>query len=106
MFQALEYSLDVIRQLRVPVQRLRARDRDLHDQIRRAAGSVAMNLAEGWKRAGGDRVHHFRIAAGSASELRAALRVALAWGDVEEAHVAGALQLLDRVLAILWSLTR
>jgi hypothetical protein len=30
----------------------------------------------------------------------------MAWGDVDEAQVAGALQLLDRVLAILWRLTR
>jgi hypothetical protein len=47
MFQALEYSLDVIRQLRVPVARLRSRDRNLHDQIRAAASPVSLNLAEG-----------------------------------------------------------
>ena len=106
MFQALEDSLEVIRMIRGPVARLRLRDRALWEQIRGAASSVTLNLAEGRGRTGADRVHLWRVAAGSAQELRAALRVAMAWGDLEEAQVAGALQVLDRVLAILWRLTR
>ena len=105
-FDALEISLDVIRSLRQPLARIRLRDRSLHDQIRSAASSIPLNLAEGRRRAGGDRAHHWRIAAGSADELRAALRVAVAWGDVEDADVSRALDLLDRVLAMLWRLTR
>jgi four helix bundle protein len=106
MFEALEVSLDLVRSLRRPLGRIRVRDRSLHDQIRSAASSVPLNLAEGRRRAGGDRAHSWRIAAGSAEELRAALRVALAWGDVEESDVSEALELLDRVLAMLWRLTR
>jgi hypothetical protein len=34
-----------------------------------------------------------------------ALRVALAWGDVDDGDVAPALDLLDRVLAMLWRMT-
>jgi hypothetical protein len=48
----------------------------------------------------------FRIAAGSADEARTALEVAVAWGDLGSERVAPALALLDRVLAMLWKLTR
>jgi four helix bundle protein len=105
MFDALEVSLDLVRSLRRPLERLRSRDRSLCDQVRRAASSVPMNLAEGRRRSGGDRLHHFRIAAGSAEELRTALRVALAWGDLQPAEVSEALRLLDRILAMTWRLT-
>ena len=106
MFDALEVSLQLVRSLRLPVLRLRRRDRALSDQIRRAASSIPLNLAEGRRRSGGDRAHHWRIAAGSAEELRAALRVALAWGDIEEPELSGAFELFDRVLAMLWRLVR
>jgi four helix bundle protein len=105
MFDALEVSLDLVRSLRRPVERLRVRDRGLSDQIRRAASSVPMNLAEGRRRSGGDRLYHFRIAAGSADELRTALRVAVAWGDLDPVEVTQALHLLDRLLAMTWRLT-
>jgi four helix bundle protein len=105
-FEVLEFSLEVVRLLRNPVQRLKFRDRGLWEQIRAAASSLPLNLAEGNRRRGADRIHHFRIAAGSADELRTALRVALAWGDLAEAEVDEALRLLDRVLAMLWGLAR
>ena len=90
MFEALEVSLQLVRALRLPVIRLRRRNRSLSDQIRRAASSLPLNLAEGRRRSGGDRAHHWRIAAGSAEELRTALRVAIAWGDVEDQEVSDA----------------
>jgi four helix bundle protein len=105
MFQALQVSLDLVRSLRRPVERLRVRDHALSEQIRRAAGSIALNLGEGRRQAGADRLHSWRIAAGSAEEVRMALRVAVAWGDLTAAEVAEALLLLDRLLAMLWRLT-
>jgi four helix bundle protein len=105
MFQTLEVSLDLVRSLRRPEERLRVRDRALSEQIRRAASSIGLNLAEGRRRAGADRLHAWRIAAGSAEEVRAALRVAVAWGDLQVAEVSEALLLLDRLLAMLWRLT-
>jgi len=45
----------------------------------------------------------FRIAAGSAAEVRATLEVALAWGYLDAAPLAAAE--VDRVLAMLWRLT-
>ena len=75
------------------------------DQIVDAASSSAANLAEGNRRVGRDRLHFFRIAAGSADETRAHLRVALAWGWVANNDVERTLQLLDRQLALIWGLT-
>ena len=46
------------------------------------------------------------LPAGSADEVRAALRVAEAFGYLEPAAIEEPLQLVDRVLAMLWRLTR
>ena len=74
-----------------------------------AADSVPNNLAEGHKRLGRDRIHHFSVAAGSAEEVRTILRVAVAWGDItgdlSEAEVREALQILNRIAGICWRLT-
>jgi hypothetical protein len=45
-------------------------------------------------------------ATGSANESRWALLVALAWGYVSAAQARPAAELLDRVVAMLWRLTR
>jgi four helix bundle protein len=102
---AFDVSVQLIRQLREPVTRLQARDADLASQIRRAASSVPLNVAEAHRRVGRDRAHLFRVAAGSAAEVRAALLVAEAWGHVAQADVVDALASLDRLLAMLWRLT-
>jgi len=105
-FHALDVALELVSSLRQPVGALATRDPSLADQLRRAATSVPLNVGEGRRRVGRDRLHHWRIAAGSAEEVRTALRVALAWGHVDPAEVEPALDLCDRVLAMLWRLTR
>jgi len=104
-FVALEVALEVIRSLRRVVVLVRKSNRRLAEQIEDAASSVAANLAEGNRRRGKDRVQFFLIAAGSADETRAHLRVALAWGWVRDQDIAASLVLLDRQLALLWRLT-
>ncbi len=79
-------------------------DSSLADQMRRAANSTALNIAEADGRAGKDRVNRFRIARGSALEVGAAVRLSVAWGYVPEAPAAE--DLLDRLAAMLWRLTR
>ncbi len=105
MFDALEVSLALVQSLGAPLSVLRTRDPQLFDQIRRAATSLLLNLAEGRKRIGRDRLNHWRIASGSADEVRAALRVAAAWGDLGPASCERSFQLLDRIAAMLWRLT-
>ena len=105
-FEVLELSIDLIRTLREPLQLLRSSDVDLYRQIRKAASSVPLNISEGNRRTGNDRLHHFRIAAGSAAEVRTALRVAAAWGDLQEEMATESMKLLDRILGMLWRLSR
>ena len=95
----------MIRSLRGPLARIKTRDAAMETQIRRAGSSVAQNLAEGRRRTGKDRLHHYRIAAGSADEVVAALRVAEAWDYVDLPMITQSLELLDRVLAMTWKLT-
>ena len=102
-FHAYDAALGLVIALRQEVERLSKYDRALADQLRRAASSVVLNLAEGNRRVGQDRLHFFRIAAGSAAEARAALDVARAWGLVGTSSEAEAE--LDRVLAMVWRLT-
>lgn len=64
----------------VPILPVIARhDRKLAEQMKEAANSVLLNIGEGEHRAGGDRIQHFRIAKGSAGEVRSCLDAARAW---------------------------
>ena len=103
-FDVLEISILVIETLRPIVSRIRQRDRDLGEQLRRALSSVALNIGEGNASDGGNRIARFSTAAGSNSEARTALRVAVAWGYVEAGAIAQADTLLDRVAAMLYRL--
>lgn len=102
-FEVYEVALELVAALRPMVDGLKQRDGALADQLRRAASSVVLNLAEGNQRVGRDRLHHFRIAAGSAAEVKAVLKLAAAWGYVHGSLRAEAE--LDRVRAMLWRLT-
>ena len=103
MFIALEVSFELITSLRPIVPIIERKNRDLADQIMRAASSVSLNLSEGQRLTKGNKHKHYSIAHGSANEVRAALRTAIAWGWLEDASEA--LAKLDRLLALLWRLT-
>ena len=105
LLQITEVSLALIAELRPLVAVIARHDRSLADQLRRAASSVPLNASEASRRCGGDRLHHFRIASGSAAEARTALAVARAWGYVSDVDAAPADALLDRALAMLWRIT-
>jgi four helix bundle protein len=104
--QAFEVSLQMIRALGAPLEVLERRDPSLALQMRRAAASVSLNLAEGGRRRGKDRIHLWRVAAGSANEVLAGMRVGEAFGYLDATQAREALQLCDRVLAMLWGLTK
>jgi len=101
MFITLNVSIEVIAALRAIVAELQRRDQDLADQIRRAASSAALNVAEGSKRSGKDAAHFYRIAAGSCAETRAALEVARGWGHLDTLELGAVERLLDRQAALL-----
>ena len=79
-------------------------DRNLADQLRRAATSAALNAAEGNQRTGRDRAARFRIAAAECAEAVAAIRIAIAWGYVADEGATAALGFADRLGAMLWRL--
>jgi four helix bundle protein len=100
MFIALDTAHDAVRLLKTPIAIIARRDVSLADQLRRAACSAVLNLAEGRRRRDRDRAHFVRIAAGSAAEARAALDLAVDLGYLDARPEAWAR--LDRVLALTW----
>ncbi len=99
-------SIELIHLLRPLAERIRSRDRSLADQLTRAANSIALNIAEAEHSQGGNVRACFHTAAGSASETRSALRAAVAWRYVSAQAAEKAEHHLDRVIAMLWKLTR
>ena len=106
MFDALEVSLSVLQQLGPVEERVARRSAHLARQMSRAAESCALNLGEGRLRRGGDARRHDEIAAGSASEVTTALRVVAVRGYATADELASVEQLLDRLRAMLYRLTR
>ncbi len=100
MLDIYEVSLSVIRKLRVVVASIERFDSDLAKQLRRAASSVTLNLAEGSGSQGRNRNARYFNALGSAREVRACVHVAIAWGYVESAD-GKMLDEIERVVATL-----
>jgi four helix bundle protein len=103
--QVHEMAITIIEAL-APLAPLVARhDRDLASQLRRAASSMALNIAESEYSDPGNRRARLFTAAGSTNESRSALRVAVAWGYIPVGRATEVLAQLDQVMAILWRLT-
>ena len=105
VFEAEEVAIQLIEALRPLVPRIKARDRALADQLTRAASSVALNIGEGNYSDPGNRRARFFTAAGSANEVRLALRIAVSWGVLAASAADDAQALIKRVLSMLWKLT-
>jgi four helix bundle protein len=97
---------EVVRELAPLLHSIREQDRSLADQLKRAAQSVVLNIAEARENDAGNARARFSTACGSAKEVRAALNVACDWGYIET-HTANHLdKKLDEVCAITWCLGR
>jgi four helix bundle protein len=88
------------------VNRIKRQDKSLADQLVRAASSVALNIGEAEYSDPGNKRARLFSAAGSANETRAALRLGVAWGYYREEEAEVALAVTERVVAMLWRLTR
>jgi four helix bundle protein len=73
----------------------------LGDQLRRAALSVPLNIAEGNGRLQGNATQHYSIARGSALECAAILDACEAIGIVSMAELASGRELLERIVSML-----
>ena len=102
--QVRTLALEAIQALAPIASAIARHDRSLATQLRTAASSVVLNIAESEQSDPGNARARLHTAAGSARETRAALQLASAWGYVERERMLGADQLLDRVSAMLWRL--
>jgi len=81
-------------------EQIERRDKDLARQMRRAAASVALNVAEGSANTGGHKRQRYQTALGSAREVMACVDVGRAMryvGDID----AAVLDRMDHVVATL-----
>jgi four helix bundle protein len=76
MLRTYTTVIEVLRMLRPEIAEIERHDRDLARQLRRASGSIALNVAEGSGSHGGTRTQRYRNALGSARETGACLDVA------------------------------
>ena len=99
MLRIDDVMLDAIT-MRPMVRAIERHDRDLASQLKRAASSVVLNLAEGSGSFGGVRTQRYRTALGSARETLSCLLVAERFGYVEAmpTALAGA---MNRVIGTL-----
>ena len=100
MLRIHDDMLDALRSMRPMLTAVERRDPDLARQLRRAASSVVLNLAEGSGSFGRVRTARYRTALGSARETISCLRVAEALGYLEPMP-EGLITLLNRVVGTL-----
>jgi four helix bundle protein len=100
MLKIYDDMLEVLRSMRGAIGAIERRDPDLARQLRRAASSVVLNVAEGSGSFGRVRTVRYRTALGSARETLACLRVGEALGYVEPVAAALAQQ-MDRIIGTL-----
>ena len=105
MLAIYDVMLGVLREIRGVLAKVEVKDLDLAKQLRRAATSVLLNIAEASGVSGGNRRMRYLTALGSAKETRACLHAAEALGYIgglNESVVDG----LDRIIATLVKVSR
>jgi four helix bundle protein len=100
MLRVYDTMISALTMLRPVIEQIERGDRDLGNQPRRCASSVALNMAEASGSRGGNRTVRYRSALGSARETMACLDVAVALGYVEsvDAQLRERLESVRRVL--------
>lgn len=104
--QLLERIITIIGQARPLIEAIGRKDRELESQLRRALGSIALNVAEGFGAHAGNARLRFRTALGSLYESQAALQVAAAWGYVDPGAASRIVDALEAFGGRLYGLSR
>ena len=102
MLRIHDNMLHAIATMRPMLSAIERHDSDLGRQLRRAASSVVLNIAEGSGSFGRVRTVRYRTALGSARETLACLRTAEAFGYVEPVPPA----LLSQLNVVIGTLVR
>ena len=105
MLRIYEDAIAMLEMLRSFIATIERNDSDLARQLRRAASSVVLNIAEGSYARGGNRKSLYNVALGSAKETRACLDVARALGYIVTIDAA-VLAKLNVICGVLFRLTR
>ena len=105
MLRIYSVALEVARDSAVAARGIALQDADLARQLRRAAASVPLNIAEGAGVQGGNRRLRYATALGSARETRACFDVAVALDYIAPLGFE-ALDRLDKVIATLVKVSR
>jgi four helix bundle protein len=100
-----QHSIEMNQRVAEVARKIQRHDRDLVRQLKRAASSVALNVAEGLGTQGGNRELRFKTALGSAREVQACLDVARAWGYLDASSKPVQVN-VDHVIAMLFKLVR
>lgn len=96
--------VSVLARIAPVVTQLKARNRNLADQLDRASSSILLNTSEGaYSQKGHQKARYFN-ALGSAGETRSCLHLAHAQHGIAADAVLQ--DQLDHVIAVLWKLTR
>ena len=103
MLIAYEVAIELVKELRPIVERIRKHDNTLAKQLVDAMNSAVQNLAEGERHRGGNKRAKYDIAHGEVNEVKGSLDLALAWGYVDDDSAARAK--LKRLLGLCWGLT-
>ena len=90
--------------VRLARHRVARRDKNMADQLSRAAQSIVLNFVEGIDAPGKNRNARLSTALCSGREAMAAVHLSIALGDVSQAEVDDVLTRLDRVNGTLWRL--
>jgi four helix bundle protein len=81
-------------------------DLPLRNQMRRAAVSIASNIAEGAERGGKDFARFLRVACGSAAELRTQAYIASRVGHLSTKHMTDLVSDLKEISKMLTGLSK
>jgi four helix bundle protein len=100
-----EFIIETLALVHPLVRAIEGQDIDLGKQMRRAASSIALNVAEGAHSRGRNEKVRFHSALGSANETLACLKVAVAFGYIG-APEPELLDRFQRILATLKNLAR